>query len=56
MDFHKLLELAQASGNLSILVAAYLLIKACERLARIEKALEKYMEKHDGIFETSQED
>lgn len=37
-------ELVNGGGNIATLVAVYFIFKAADRLARIEKALSKYME------------
>jgi hypothetical protein len=40
-----LMNLVQGGGNLALCACAVFIYRAGERLARIEKALEKFMEK-----------
>lgn len=44
MEINELLKLATAGGNIAMLISVYFIMKASERLARIEKALSLYME------------
>lgn len=46
-DMASWLNVIQGGGNLALCVSAYFIVKASERLARIEKALERYMSKDD---------
>lgn len=42
----ELVKLAQAGGPVAVMIAVGLLVKASERLARIEKALDEYMKEN----------
>lgn len=44
MDIPDLFALVQGGGNLALMVCTFFIYKASERLARIEKALQKYMD------------
>lgn len=44
MDFQELNSMIQGGGNIALLVCTYFIYKASERLARIEKALDKYLQ------------
>lgn len=39
-----LLKLVQGGGNAALVVCAFFIYRASERLARIEKALDKFMQ------------
>lgn len=43
MELKELLTLLQGGGNVALCVCAVFIYRASERLARIEKALDKYM-------------
>lgn len=43
MEFGEMLQLIQGGGNVALCVCAVFIYRASERLARIEKALDKYM-------------
>jgi len=43
MELSDMLSIVQGGGNLSLVVCTYFIYKASERLARIEKALDKYI-------------
>lgn len=47
MTLLELTQLLESSGNVALLVSVYFIYKASERLSRIEKALEKYMDDND---------
>jgi hypothetical protein len=44
IDFTKILSAVQSGGSAALLVSTYFIYRASERLARIEKALQKYMD------------
>jgi hypothetical protein len=44
MEIKDLLAVVQGGGNLALVVCSFFIYKASERLARIEKALQKYMD------------
>lgn len=44
MEIKDFLAIVQGGGNLSLVVCSYFIYKASERLARIEKALDKYIQ------------
>lgn len=44
MELPELLKIIQGGGNLALVVCCYFIWKASERLARIEKALDKFIE------------
>jgi hypothetical protein len=44
MELTDLMNLVQGGGNLALCVCAVFIYRASERLARIEKALDKYMQ------------
>lgn len=44
MDFKDIAAFLNGSGNVALFVCCYFIFKASERLARIEKALQKYMD------------
>lgn len=43
MDITELLKLVQGGGNLALCICTYFIYRASERLARIEKALDRFM-------------
>lgn len=43
MEITELLNLVQGGGNVALCICTYFIYRASERLARIEKALDKYM-------------
>ncbi len=43
-SFTDVMSVIQSGGNMAVAVAAFFFYKASERLARIEKALDKYIE------------
>lgn len=47
-DLTNVLTALQGGGNAALIVCVYFIYKAAERLARIEKALEKYMRQDNG--------
>jgi hypothetical protein len=44
MELTDISEIIQGGGNLSLVLSTYFIFKATERLARIEKALDKYIQ------------
>lgn len=46
-----LLSFIQSGGSLALLVCAYFIMKCSDRLARIEKALQNYMDDTTVIVE-----
>lgn len=48
MKLEDLIAIANGGGNLALCIAVYFIYKASERLARIEKALQDYMESEDA--------
>jgi hypothetical protein len=44
-ELSMIMQAIDAGGNAALLLCVYFLVRASERLARIEKALEKFMEK-----------
>lgn len=44
MEIADMLSIVQGGGNLSLVVCTYFIYKTSERLARIEKALDKYLQ------------
>lgn len=47
MDLKDLLAAIQSGGNVALLVCAWFIYRASERLSRIEKALDKYIQAND---------
>ena len=45
MDIKDLAAIINGGGNIALLACAVFIYRATERLARIEKALQKYMDK-----------
>jgi hypothetical protein len=43
LEANDLIQLLNGSGNVALCVCTFFIYKASERLARIEKALERYM-------------
>lgn len=46
-DLTNVLTALQGGGNAALIVCVYFIFKAADRLARIEKALEKYLKETD---------
>lgn len=44
MDIADILQIVNGGGNLALCVCAVFIYRASDRLARIEKALQKYMD------------
>lgn len=44
MGIEDVIKIIDGGGNLALCLCAYFIFKATERLARIEKALQKYMD------------
>lgn len=44
MGVEDIVKIIDGGGNLALCLCAYFIFKATERLARIEKALQKYMD------------
>lgn len=44
MEIKDIVAIANGGGNVALVLCCYFIYKAAERLARIEKALQKYME------------
>ena len=51
MTLKDILAFVQSGGSLALLVCAYFIMKCSERLARIEKALQYYMDDTTVIVE-----
>jgi hypothetical protein len=47
-EFADVVRAVQGGGNAALFVCLYYIVKSCDRLARIEKALERYMRADDG--------
>jgi hypothetical protein len=47
MNIEEFLQILNSGGNLALCMSVYFIWKATERLARIEKALQKYMDTED---------
>jgi hypothetical protein len=45
MELKDIVQILNGGGNLALVLSTYFIYKATERLARIEKALQKYMDK-----------
>ena len=45
MEIADIVQIINSGGNLALCMCTYFIYKATERLARIEKALQNYMEK-----------
>lgn len=45
MNFEDIAQIINGGGNLALCLCAVFIYRASERLARIEKALQKYMDK-----------
>jgi hypothetical protein len=43
MEISDVLSIVQGGGNISLVICTYFIYKASERLARIEKALDRYI-------------
>lgn len=48
MEIKEMVDLLSSGGNVAMCVCCYFIWKAGERLARIEKALQKYMDSQDS--------
>jgi hypothetical protein len=46
MEANDVVALVQSGGNAALVVCTYFIWKASERLARIEKALDKYIQEN----------
>jgi len=44
MEIQDIVQILNGGGNLALVLSTYFIYKATERLARIEKALQKYMD------------
>lgn len=47
MDLKDIREIVDGGGNLALLLCCYFIYRATERLARIEKALQNYMDESE---------
>lgn len=47
MELTEILKVIQGGGNVALCMCAFFIYRATERLARIEKALEKYLVEDD---------
>lgn len=45
MELKDIIQIINSGGNLALLLCTYFIYRATERLARIEKALQNYMDK-----------
>lgn len=48
---NELIAAVQNGGNIALIACAYFIFQAGQRLARIEKALEKYMQANESAEE-----
>lgn len=47
MGIEEIVQIINGGGNLALCLCAYFIFKATERLARIEKALQAYMDQNN---------
>jgi hypothetical protein len=47
VELKDIISIMNGGGNIALVLSTYFIFKAAERLARIEKALQKYMDEFE---------